>query len=535
MSSVSAFSDNIFNTLFSSELGFLFFNSFRKMRQNDISALENRLSQVLYLLKIKIRAPGGDAWLSYLKLFFSLLAHVRDPRHGKGEHDIAYMMIRVWYNFFPSLACFFVYSMVSDDFGSWRDIKYLCRDVYLHAHKNLGKFSGGSREPDKHAIIVFCVKLMNKQLKRDIDAAAGDGISNVAKWIPREKSNKFGWLFSVLVFDFFRSFFPRLLPVEPNVAAVTRCKMMYRKYVSRLNAVLDTPQIKMCARNVDAIDPCRVSKFTFMKQPQLAETFSTQLLAPRAGADSGGVVNLPISYFIKTAFALVEGGGDVARCSLLNKQWAMFSKYMSRIIPRSHFIPCVDVSASMRAFDSESFFAGIGLAILFCQRSFFGKRFLAADHCPSWVVIGDDVSDLVDIVRIIHGVIEHASSTRFDIRKSVDFIATSFLSANLSARDVCAIRLVVFSDFSGGSCYDTIKTRFARLGYDETSVILWNLSKTGIVSLPCSVTEPRLVFMSGISAEAYSDYGDNPFQNIVGILNGKRYQRFHAFVDSVAG
>ena len=58
-------------------------------------------------------------------MLYKLLLHTRDIYYGKGEYDLSYLQLCVWYKYFPRLAehalATFVFYL-----GSWKDIKKLC-------------------------------------------------------------------------------------------------------------------------------------------------------------------------------------------------------------------------------------------------------------------------------------------------------------------------------------------------------------------------------------------------------------------------
>lgn len=578
------------------ELVLFFFNSFRKTNKDDIIFLEQHLHHVLSLLKTNIHANGdaivGQTWIPYLKKFYQLMAHTRDQILGKGEHDITYMMIRVWYQYFPALAIYFIFSLVSDDFGfyakdhvnesnrilalgSWRDMKYLCLDVSEHK--------------SNASIITYCISIMNKQLKHDIDNVKRGvfPISKVAKWIPRENSRRFGWLFTELVIDFFKTYQPYLLK-DPNIRAINKCKMLYRKYLSQLNSIIDTTQIKQCSRDYKSIMPESVSKYTLMKQPKLYtddaiachDNFK-RFLSKKYGLDDRGdgcgddldslcinvnpvKMHLPVAYYIKQAFELLKlkkslgDGFSIAdfnyKVKILNKQWNLFSKCMSLKMKHDHYIPLVDVSESMRAFDSESFYTGIGLAILFSKNSFFKNRILAVDHSSTWIHCGgedhDANDDLFNMIETIDQQIVSSSSTQFDIKKAINFLVYAIQCTKLNLTNIDKIKIVIFSDFSKpDNYYEIIKKQFSLRyilnvkSFHMPSLIFWNLSKTGIVDLPCPVDQSKTMVLSGLSQIFDSDVaggggakgcGDiNPYIGACNILGQNRYRMFDTYIDKI--
>ena len=70
-----------------------------------------------------------------ITLLYKLIAQTRDITYGKGERLLTYVLISVWYNFYPVSASFAIKLMVSNNdndddlfspYGSWCDIKYFC-------------------------------------------------------------------------------------------------------------------------------------------------------------------------------------------------------------------------------------------------------------------------------------------------------------------------------------------------------------------------------------------------------------------------
>lgn len=121
--------------------------------------------------------------MDQLKTLFVGLAYVRDIAGGRGERVLTYMMLDVWYQSFPVLAVNALESLLLLGYGSWRDIKGLCRYLRSHSIRTLRLC-----EPE-HPLILTAVEIMLKNLERP----------GVKKWVPRESSKKLQWLFSLFV------------------------------------------------------------------------------------------------------------------------------------------------------------------------------------------------------------------------------------------------------------------------------------------------------------------------------------------------
>lgn len=146
----------------------------------DFSILENILRTSKNFIKKKGNCPNV---IETLRTLFLLIAHCRDFYGiGKGERNLSYKMIVVWFSFFPELAIAALHNMS----GSWNDIKYFCL------------FNSGSSTSVLNEQIIA---IANKQLRTDLEL---ESVSNVSKWIPRERSHK--ELYDAFVIDWYKPF-----------------------------------------------------------------------------------------------------------------------------------------------------------------------------------------------------------------------------------------------------------------------------------------------------------------------------------------
>ena len=474
---------SIYHNFFQRELVYLYFQCFRKSTPQDIEALSKRFDNVLSFLKLKLKT-AFDEWVPYLNYFYTLIAHIRSE---KGEHDLTYMMLFVLYVHFPSLTLQFVHFLIGTNriqLGCWRDVKYLC-DYFYKNSKSI-----------EHPIIQLCVSLMNQQLSTDLKVYNREHISNVSKWIPREHK-KFDWLFTELVLHWFSTYEDSSHVHTP----FTLKKKMYRKNVSLLNAMLDTPQIKMCARQKGDIVPKHVSKLTYEKQTSLiydnntatprttdeCNTYCKEYLTAKyidtdfgngllkrkwthvvtgSGedwtwrADTIGVgFEIPVAYYIKEAFSIMKklgvtnhtgGEGDAEtkfRIQLLNAKWEGFSNRFIEMRQDAHIIPLLDISYFMRNMDDETYYTAIGFAILFSQISVLGKRIMTVDNLPNWINL-EKATTFFEMVEIVYVNIKSSGSTVPNFFGAVDLIVYSIQNTNIDMNYLDKLQLVFLSDFS---------------------------------------------------------------------------------------
>jgi hypothetical protein len=209
----------------------------------------------------------------YLITLYKIIGKTRDKTNGKGEYNISYMMIWTLYKYFPCLAKAALQMFVLDQtninendasqeaYGSWKDIKYFCKFVLDN---------GGTMD---HALIKFSIDIMNNTLRTDykiynseLDEDRNKKLTLVSKWIPREGSNKFGFLYDALATDYF----PEYITTAKNDAsiekAMKKCRAQYRMICSKLNRHIDTVQIKQAGKNWADIDHSNITYNTMTKQ-----------------------------------------------------------------------------------------------------------------------------------------------------------------------------------------------------------------------------------------------------------------------------
>jgi len=248
----------------------------------DLDTKKNKFIAEIFILK------------SYLSYLFKLIGQTRDIVHGKGERDLTYMLISVWYNYLPIPAMFALRLITQNmedssvaeldglpelfsSYGSWADIKHFCN--YLHTREK--------DEKKKNVLIDTALGLLNHQLavdKRNWDKAMDEYINDstvntmslktrpcgrdvmsfAAKWAPREKS-KFGWMFDRLAEQYCSLYLEKDEYIAKN-DNIDKKNRYYRKLISKLNRELDTVQIKQCSNQWADINPQNVSITTMMKQ-----------------------------------------------------------------------------------------------------------------------------------------------------------------------------------------------------------------------------------------------------------------------------
>jgi hypothetical protein len=276
----------------------LIFKEIRKNIGSHIELQKSSNNNEIYNKEVDTKKNQSIAEIFVLKIYlsylFKLIAQTRDIVHGKGERDLTYMLISVWYNYLPIPAMFALRLITQNmenssvaeldglpelfsSYGSWADIKHFCN--YVHTREK--------DEKKKNVLIDTALGLLNHQLAVDkrnwdktMDDYINDSIVNImslktrpcgrdimsfaAKWAPREKS-KFGWMFDKLAEQYCALYLEKGEYIAKN-DNIDKKKRYYRKLISRLNRELDTVQIKQCSNRWADINPENVSITTMMKQ-----------------------------------------------------------------------------------------------------------------------------------------------------------------------------------------------------------------------------------------------------------------------------
>jgi hypothetical protein len=505
------------------------------LKQKFTSLIRNIQTQ--YLSKQISRAIYEE----FIITLYKLIGHTRDIIDGKGEYTLAYMLLLVWFEYFPNsaktmLSYFVQHADDEHPYGSWKDIKYFADICYV-----LNK---------QHPLIAYCVELLNTQLHKD-STDTTTKTSLVSKWIPREKS-KFGWLFTELAKDYYKMYLPKNYD-ENNLKhrqALLKCKTHYRQLISLLNKRLDTTQIKQCANTWAAIEPSKQTSITMKRQSKAflnltkkGETKST--LQDRivcathfkeyiAKAVEGKVdikgKRVGLNEFVKDAM----DSHTQEEKDLLNAQWKNNATQTNTL---QKMIAMVDTSGSM---DGDPLYSAIGLGIRVAEKSLIGKRVMTFSATPRWVNL-DNADNFVDMVKVIRAS-DWGTNTNF--YAALELILKVIVRIKMPAEDVEGMTLAIFSDMqidmadrttNIDDMYTSISKLYAAAGievngipYKPPHILFWNLRST--TGFPVMTTQKNTSMMSGFSPALLNNFCENgmmsiqtPWDMFMQSLSSKRY------------
>lgn len=484
--------------------------TFQLVRTSNENTLRQTLTNMLATLKHQLSVPSitereKAKW--YLSVLYKMIGYTRDIVDGKGEYKLTYMMIDVWFNFFPELSKFALKCLVDlgdktlHQYGSWKDIKYFCDYI-----KN-----------KDHPLINYAIKLINEQLQKDYANIISNSseISLAAKWAPREKSS-FSWLYERLATDYFSNFMTSPNSPYKNEKAILKCKTKYRKMLSGLNRYIDTVQIKQSGNIWCQIDFNQVTSISLSKQKnaflntknngnldriKCAENFTTYIKNAVKGVTEMKGKRVSMADFTKQAIELFHCGSQVEK-DLLNSQWHDNSRQNRGL---GKMIAMVDVSGSMQG---DPMNLAIALGIRIAEKSILGKRIMTFSANPTWINL-EPYPDFVSQVEIVKNS-DWGMNANF--HAALDTILAAIIQNKISPENVQNLTLVILSDMQmdqGEQCnkqilYDTIKEKYEDAGirvhgtpYKPPHILFWNLRSTS--GFPTLVNHPNVSMLSGFS------------------------------------
>lgn len=561
--------------------------------------LEDRLTYLLTYLFHSLQNPEKsnerESMKAYLSYLYRLIGHTRDIKEGKGEYHLTYLLIYTWYKFHPTLALFALQTLVQPQtkilnnqskeeppYGSWKDMKYFYR------------FCKERGIPEEDPLVKTVVRLINDQLKKDYTTflnytkskqnlpPTNISLSLVAKWIPREKSNKWGDLYKLLATDYFKNFIDTAKKYDqanPNaysreIKAILKCKREYRKILSTLNKQLDTVQIKQCAREWKDIDFQKVTSITLNKNQdaflnikkngdiriweddriECADQFLTFIQTSLNEEKGIKGTQLGMNDFTKRAIDLIQQSQNQNqtynpekwqnKVNLLNEQWRNHSNQTE---PLKKMIPLIDISHSM---EGDSLYTAIALGIRVSEKSVLPNRVLLFGASSHWLNLEKEETFINKVQQILE---VEGGGTNANFYKALDTIIESMVETKMSPEEIKDMTLVILSDMQIDAedgfqntqkiLYENIREKFEKAEKKPLPVphlLFWNLRSTN--GFPNVFNEGHTTMVSGYNTNILNDFykenhksslhSSTPWSQVTKILDKERYQVLEVFFTS---
>jgi hypothetical protein len=425
---------------------------FNLSRKSEMKELKTMFIEIMERIKRRNNLNyDEEGTKNFLEQLCCIIAYVRDIRYGKGERNLTYMMIFVLHQYFPVLALYLVQEITGynkPSYGSWKDIPRLCEYIRNESEK---------KESD--GFILSLIEMANRQLKRDL---SNTPISNVAKWIPREKSKYGRWQFDI----FTKSFFG--LDIPPTDGQ----RKKYRKIISILNRQLDTPEIKLCEKRIEDIDLNSLTYDTWLKlakkiPPELEfeSSFYGGLKKSELQYENTDLgFSIPIYSFIKKAIVpMTEYEKEI-----LDMLWVRYSRQWK---PQTiqYNIPILYISAEMTEYE---YYTAIGIGLLLSENSFFQNRLILFSQNASWSKITPGIGFTESVKELMKSM---PCPTTRNINEVFDLIHSALQVNTMKPCEIKNIELIVISNFRNDfeneeKIFDGKKGR--------PNITFWNISET---------------------------------------------------------
>lgn len=553
---------------------------FQLVRYKNLETLKEKLR---FMIK-KFSERDNEGKYKYEKqllLLYSLIAHTRDIVEGKGEYNLAFMQIFVWFQYFPRLAVNALEKFVKFDdntkhpYGSWKDIKNFCGYVKSEIETYVPK-----NEITEHPLIKTAIYILLSQIDEDIkNMNDKKSISLAAKWCPREKG-KYNWLYNAIIkmTPFYSSYMETAKTDKQQKLAILKIKTRFRKILAKLNKYIDTVQIKMCSKTWSEIDFNNVSsksmniyKHSFLNKTKdntvkypnnedriiCSENFEkfvenvTQNKNIDGKKDIMKGKRLDVYELVKEAYK--TSNKDKTIINTINAQWETNRK--NNVSNIGNIIPMADTSGSMTTNNCIPLFNSIGLSIRVseCTNEIFKNRILTFSAKPEWVKLDDEMT-FTDKIEIVKGC-NWGMNTNF--YAAIKMILDTIIEHEVSPDKVKDMVLAVFSDmqidYAGGNgAYSNINTMFEEIEkmyyeagmnskwkepYSPPHILFWNL--VGTDGFPSLSTEKNVTMLSGYNSSLLNEFANKgmeclenytPYKMLCSLLEKERYTLMNEFI-----
>ena len=505
---------------------------FQLVRTKNHDDLRSRLNDMLK------RLTWSENRVQLVTLL-KILVQTRDIVDGKGEYDLAYMQILVWYNYYPTLA-FNMFKLflnttenpLDHQYGSWKDVKRFCQYI-----------KENTLDGEDHVLIRGILAYSINSLRTEYEKAMNDINYNptlIGKWLPREKS-KYGWVFKKMAMMMNPQFMSTATSRNTMIKAGNKQKMVLKKRLVYLNKRVDTVQIKMCDRDGkwSQIDFNKVTSHTMSKSKnailyvdkkgqlrgensdriQCRENYKAHLSAAMSGDSSKKIhgKRCQVGELVREALKCygTSSGSEQSVRNTINMQWES-NKSNNKGLEGKSIVCMCDTSGSMEVDDCLPLHNAIGMSIriseLVDEESGFKNRIMTFDSHPTWV----QTDDSMDFVAKVKTVKSAAWGTSTDFFLALDKILEVLVENQIHPDVVRNLIFAVFSDmqydcsYHNAGIFDTaeekIKKRFAEGGmntkwrqpYEMPHILFWNLRKTN--GFPATSLSKNITFLSGYSS-----------------------------------
>lgn len=522
----------------------------------------------------------------YIRTMYKLLCQTRDLVGGKGEQKLAFMQLyNLYEGGYEALALSAIKHFVTIDdkhpYGSWKDIKYLCNYVKEQS------------KSENHPLIENALSIMLVQLNEDMSKVESQvesqeegkeslSLSLAAKWMAREKSNKFGWTFKKLANLMYPEYLKTAKSAGSKKKAMIKARIKLNEMLVTLSKILDVTQIKQCGKDWANINFNSVTSATLRKQTlaltykdkkgnvrgydedriECAKKYSEHIAAAKSGSTKHKVHGQRVNVYELVKDAMTTSHiSNPEKIDTINLQWKDNMKNNGAL---GKVIACSDTSYSMTTDDNVPLYNSIGLGIRISELTHpaFKDRLLTFAKEPKW----HNLSKCETFVEKVKSVSTICTGLNTDFYKALKMILDVVIENEIPPEEVEDLTLIILSDmqidsaiyndgsidFHGAgvnymdSMYDVIAKLYADAGmkskfnspYSPPHILFWNLRKS--TGFPMLSTQKNTSMLSGYSSALLNVLCDKgidelkeftPRRMLHDILSNERYSILDEDVD----
>jgi len=364
------------------------------------------------------------------------------------------------------------------------------------------KTSNSNRE----VMIEYAVELICNQIRDDYTCAVYGGdkaqISLCARWIPRETSPKFGWLFKLIALHYIPDYYLTARTRDSLDRAYRKTYREFSKIITGLNRILDTVQIKMCANQWSAINHTKLTCLTIRKSSaaflnyskrrgpvinddriQCAKNFISCKRIDRKQSDRKQPSNNHLCDIVETAITENLYGREPE--SDMDTKWM---KLTDKCTNFENMVAMIDMSASMCMNYSLPLYTALGLGIAIAEKSCIGRRVLTFSTHPSWISLEHCGTFTECISQLTNNYM--TSQTTIHIYAALNEILQTCIEKKISNEIVSRMTLVIFTDMDlkiadvnyHRKQFQRIREQYSQHGYTEIpNILFWNLYNSNTI------------------------------------------------------
>ncbi len=565
---------------------------FQLVRQDDHENIRRHYKDILTTVFSDVESRY--TFKPEINILARLIANTRDIIAGKGEQKLAFMQIYEWYPLSPEMSKFLFHTMIHSKsngkdihpYGSMKDIKYFLKylqdDIKMWDEMAESLQSSNDISVDKDGTqmsigrkskLLYDMKLnmyndfkdyifeICKNILEADEAKQTDGkmFSLFAKWFPREKSKKFGFIFSDFAVYLYNNYFynengDSITNTTTYSRALRLAKMNLRKRLAKLNKVLQTTQIAMSSTDKvwNTIDFNKVTSKTLNKNRLAFQNLNkdksqrsderhrihcAENLKEHVQKSMTQMYDEKPKVKINArrcdTYELVKAALDATTCDdmkLVNAQWLENGKNNDGL---KNIISLVDVSGSMECDNYIPLYNAIGLGLRASEKNTgaFKNRIITFETNPRWVTFAEDSTFHQKVIKLKEA--PWGGST--NIKKAFEIILEIIVTNNVSPSVVENMILAIFSDMQFNESdrtmynvsdngqmpfYEEVKQMYADAGlkssycapYSVPHILFWNLRTTK--GFPVLTSQENVSMLSGYNSSLLNTFCNKGFDEL---------------------